>query len=421
MTEPQQDPEATLRGLMTTAADMTFPQIHIETIRRGALRRRRAASAAAVAAVLLISGVGVALAAQRNGQVHGPSAPGTSTHSAGPAHASGVPHFYIVRTSTAKGEFTTVRTTATGAAKARVRCPVGAANAAPWPVAPAARQTFFLVCQVGAGRDPSARVSESRVYRFQVTRAGGAGGYVPVRGGTLAGLKVQAISATPDGSEIAVMVYPGSERNFSPATPINIIVINTRTGARATWHAARPVPGKTVYWPQQISLTADGHRVAFLTTPQCFHAKSGPRCAVARGQQVRVIDHPATGGQLNGTRVLAQFSSILNLAAASVMNAVISPDGSTLTLSIVGNLAGNVKPDSVSVVRVRATGPGRPRVVYRMLTGNGYQYTYFSADPSVSHFLLGAGPLSHMTQGRIANGRLVPLKPAAFTVMSAVW
>jgi hypothetical protein len=103
------------------------------------------------------------------------------------------------------------------------------------------------------------------------------------------------------------------------------------------------------------------------------------------------------------------------------MNAVISPDGSTLTLSIVGNLAGNVKPDSVSVVQVRATGPGTPRVVYRMVTGNGYQYAYFSADPSVGHFLLGAGPLSRMTQGRIANGRLVPLKPAAFTVMSAVW
>jgi len=421
MTEPHGDPQATLGGLMTTAADMPFPQIHIETIRRGVRRRRRAASAAAVAAVLLISGVGVALAAQRNGQVQGPPTPGTGSHSAGPAHASRMPHFYIVRTSTSKGEFTTVRATATGAAKARVRCPVGAANAAPWPVAPAARQTFFLICQVGAGRDPSAKVSESRVYRFQVTSAGGVAGYVPVRGGTLAGLKVQAISATPDGSKIAVMVYPGSERNFSPATPINIIVINTQTGARATWHAARPVPGKTVYWPQQISLTADGRRVAFLTTPQCFHAKNGPRCAMAGGQQVRVIDHPATGGELNGTRVLAQLSSSLNLTAASVMNAVISPDGSTLTLSIVGNLAGRAQPDTVSVLRIPAAGRGKHRLVFRMVTGNGYQYTYFSADPSVRHFLLGSGPLSHMTQGRIDDGKLIPLKPAAFTVISAVW
>src|SRR5215813_702273 len=125
MTEPNANLEATLRGLMTTAVDMPFPRIHIETVRRSVLRRRRAASAAAIVAVLLVSGVGAALAAQRGGHGGGPT-PSTGSHSASPARATGVPHFYIVRTATSKGELTTVGATATGAARARVRCPATA-------------------------------------------------------------------------------------------------------------------------------------------------------------------------------------------------------------------------------------------------------------------------------------------------------
>ncbi|MGN6680414.1 MAG: hypothetical protein ACTHKL_21845 [Streptosporangiaceae bacterium] len=416
MTEPHGDLEARLRGLMTTAVDMPFRRIETETVRRRVLRRRRTASVAVITAVALVSGLGVALAAQRNEPGHGQPT-GSRSHSASDFRTAGVPHFYIVRTTTSKGQQTTVRATATGAPTATVRCPHPPADAAPWPIAPAADQTFFLVCQAGAGQDSPAKITHSRIYRFQVTKAGRVGTYAPVPGGTLGALNVRAITATPDGSEIAIAVYPGSVRNFAPTVPVDVIVINTRTGARATWHAARPASGKTVYWPEQISLTADGRRLAFLTMPQCFSAT----CTVHGGQQVRVIENPASGGNLNSARLLVRLSSVLNLSAATVMAAVISPDGSTLTLAIGGNLAGKRLPDSVSIVQVPATGDGRIRLVYRLAAGDGYGYSYFSADPSVRHFLLGASSMSQVVQGRIAHGRLIRLRPAAFTVDSAVW
>jgi hypothetical protein len=405
---------------MTTAADLPFHPIDPETVRRGALRRRRTASVAVITAVALLSGVGVALAAQRNEPGRGATT-GSRSHSPSDFRIAGVPHHYIVRTTSSNGQQTTVRSTATGAATARIRCPHPTASAAPWPVAPAANETFFLVCQSAAGQGPSGTPARARIYRFQITAAGRVSSYVPVRDGELSDLNVRAISATPDGSEIAIMAYPGSVRNYAPTIPVDVIVINTRSGARAVWHAARPLPGKTVYWPEQVSLTADGQRLAFLTRPQCFHAKNGPRCAVHGGQQVRVIDHPASGGELNATRVLVRLSSVLNLSAASVMAAVLSPDGSRLTLAVGGNLAGKTSPDSVSVISVPATGNGRHRLVYRLAAGDGYEYTYFSADPSVRHFLLGAGSLNQTLSGRIAHGRLIRLRPAAFTVQSAVW
>jgi hypothetical protein len=420
MSEPRGEVEARLRGLMTTSVDMPFQPIDTDMVRHRVLRRRRAASVAAITAIALIGGVGVALAVQRNEPGHG-TAPGSRSHSASDFRTDGVPHYYIVRTTTSKGHQTTVRATATGRATARVRCPAGSAGAAPWPVAPAANQTFFLVCQSNAKPGPSATSTSARIYRFQITTAGRVSSYVPVPGGALADLNVRAITATPDGSEIAIIVYPGRVRNFAPTIPVDVLVINTRTGARATWHAARPLPGRTVYWPEQISLTADGQRLAFLTMPQCFSAKNGRRCAVIGGQQVRLIDHPANGGDLDTARVLVRLYAVLNLSAATVMAAVISPDGSTLTLAVGGNLSGKALPDSVSIVQVSATGQGRHRLMYRLAAGDGYGYSYFSADPSGRHFLLGAGTQSRIVQGRIAHGRLIHLKPAAFTVDAAVW
>jgi hypothetical protein len=420
MSEAHGDLEARLRGLMSTAVDMPFQPIDTDMVRHRVLRRRRAASVAAITAVALIGGVGVALAAQQNEPPHG-SAPSSRSHSASDFRTTGMPHYYIVRTTTSKGQQTTVRATATGMATARVRCPAATGGAAPWPVAPAANQTFFLVCQSSARQGSPATSTKARIYRFQITTAGRVSSYVPVPGGALADLNVRAITATPDGSEIAMMVYPGSVHNFAPTIPVDVVVINTRTGARASWHAARPLPGRSVYWPEQISLTADGERLAFLTKPQCFRAKNGPRCAAIGGQQVRLIDHAAGGGQLNTARVLVRLDSVLNLSAATVMAAVISPDGSTLTLAVGGNLSGKQLPDSVSIVQVPATGHGMHRLVYRLAAGDGYGYSYFSADPSVRHFLLGAASQSQIVQGRIAHGRLIHLKPAAFTVDAAVW
>jgi hypothetical protein len=285
-----------------------------------------------------------------------------------------------------------------------------------WPIAPATNQNFFLVCQAATGPQSYAKVLDSRIFQFHVTSSGRLTGDLPVRGGELGGLLVHSIAATPDGSEIAVIVYPGSHPPDLHRTPPDVIVIDTRTGARAIWYGAPPVSGRTVYWPQDISLTADGQRLVFLTAPQCFQVG----CIVHGGQQLRVVVHPAGGGgELNSSGVLVQLPSVVPLSTAAVMDAMISPDGSTLTLAVVGALPGMPSPGSVSVVQIPASGQRRPRFVYREPQGDAY--SFFSADGSGSHFLLGTGTPNGPLNGRIDNGRLIPLKPDPISVQAMVW
>src|SRR5262249_33428734 len=258
-------------------------------------------------------GVGVAIAAQRPEPGHRSAGPATSSNSRSvtvPGH-SGAPRYYVVRSvipdkgSTANQEETTVRATATGAVRARIRCPLSAPYVITWPIAPTDNQNFFLVCQGATGPQSYAKVLESRIFQFHVTRSGLVTEDLPVRGGMLGGLLVHSIAATPDGSEVAVIVYPGNHPADLHRTPPDVIVIDTRPGARPTGRAAPPVSGKPVYWPQDISLTADGQRLVFLTAPQCFQTG----CRTRGSQQMRVVIPPASrGGQLNSAGVLVQLN-----------------------------------------------------------------------------------------------------------------
>lgn len=425
MMEPKREMETKLRTLMDIAAGEPLRRVTVEAVRRGVMQRRRTMTAAAAAAIVVAGGIGVAIAAQRVERAHGPGGPavGTRSHSiAVPEHA-GVPRYYFAREvilnsgSTPNRQQTTVRATATGAVRARVRCPLSAPYVVSWPVAVADSQTFLLVCQKATGPQSYAKVFESRIFQFQLTSSGRVSGYHLVRGGVLAALMVRSIAVTPDGSEIAVIVYPGNHPADLHRTPPDVIVINTRTGARAIWHGARPVSGRTVYWPQDISLTADGKSLVFLTMPQCFQAG----CPTHGGQQMRAVSNPASGGgQLNSARVLVRLYTVLRLSSATVMDSVISPDGSTLTLAVIGTLTGPQRIDSVSIVQVPATGQRRLRFIYR--NANDNSYSFLSADASGRHFLLGTGtPQIGPICGRIDNGKLIPLKPNPTTVVSEVW
>jgi hypothetical protein len=416
--------ETKLRTLMDIAAGEPPRQVTVDAVRRGVVRRRRATSAAAAAAaLLLIGGVAAAAAAQRGELGHRSTGPTTGRHSRTTVPgSSGVPRYYVVRNiipnngSTPNREDTTIRATATGALRARIRCPLSAPYVITWPVAPADNQNFFLVCQRATGPASYDKVLESRIFEFHVTGSGVVTDDLPVRGGMLGSLLVQRIAATPDGSELAVIAYPGTHPPDLHRTPPDVIVINTRTGARAIWHGALPVAGQTVYWPQDISLTANGQRLAFLTAPQCFQTG----CTTHGGQQLRVILHPGSGGgQLNSAGLLVQLNSVLRSPAVSVADAVISPDGSTLTLAVMGPLAGQPGQDSVSIVQVPASGQGAARFVYRLAQANSF--SFFSADPSGSHFLLGTGTLNGPVAGRIDNGRLIPLQPGPVSVQAMVW
>ena len=73
------------------------------------------------------------------------------------------------------------------------------------------------------------------------------------------------------------------------------------------------------------------------------------------------------------------------------------------------------------MVQIPTIGKARLRYLYRMVTGNGYLYSFFSADPSGRHFLLGAGDSNGPVDGWIRHGRLIPLLPDPTTVVSMVW
>ncbi len=404
-----------LRVLMTIAAGEPPRRITAAAVRRGAVRRRMAASAGAATAAVLAGSIGAAFAVDHGGgPVH------RRVNTAHPISVA-VPRYYVVRATTSRGEETTVRAVATGAVRARVHCPWPAPNVAPGVVTAADQQTFFLVCQKFARPTEWAPVVESRIYQFRITATGHASRLVLVRGGSLTGLRVRAMAVTHDSSEVAVIVLPGRWQAFQIKIPADVYMINTRTGARTIWHAAKPVPYKTVYYPEDVSLTADGRDLAFLTRPQCFTSKTGPNCTVRGGQQVRVAVPAVGGGQLNNTRVLLPLYSILRLSVASVLDAVLSPDGSTLTIVIGGSLSGRPLPDSVSVLQIPAVGKVRLRTIYRMATGNGYSYVFFSADASSRHFLLGAGDGNGPVSGWINHGRLIQLPPDPATVNSMVW
>src|SRR5215469_476785 len=135
--------EAKLRMLMDIAAGEPRRQVTVDAVRRGVVRRRRAASAAAAAVLVLASGVGVAVAAQRAELGHRPGGPVTGhSRSITVPGRSGEPRYYVVRSvipnsgGTANREDTTVRATATGAMRARIRCPLLAPYVITWPVAP---------------------------------------------------------------------------------------------------------------------------------------------------------------------------------------------------------------------------------------------------------------------------------------------
>jgi hypothetical protein len=73
---------------------------------------------------------------------------------------------------------------------------------------------------------------------------------------------------------------------------------------------------------------------------------------------------------------------------------------------------GGSADSTVSVAEVSATTGRQLRVRYRVDTGDGFLYRFFSSDPSGRYLLLDVGPASGTANGWIDDGRLVQLTPA---------
>ena len=371
-----------LRDLLDAAVGDPPHRVTVEAVRRRVARRRVMEGVAAAIAAVLLTVLGVAVSAQ----VTGP----------GPAGAryslAGVPRYYLQQSlsEASSSLLTVVRATATGTVTATVRCPWPRAHIEAQDAA-AANHTFFIVCQTA---------TVSRIYQFRVAESGRISGYTLVPGGILNGLRVGRMAASSDGSEIAITTTPDASR--SPLA--NILVINARTGARAVWRNGGNAPGTTRFEISGLSLTSDGRELVFLAVTQCIR---NPRCEPT-GEEVRALTPAAGGGQLGSGRLLLRQSALSGLSAGYINGALVSPDGSALAVVIMHS---GPQSDTTSVIQFSAATGRQTRVLYRMPTGNGFSYRFFSSDPSGRYLLLDVGPASGAVNGWIDHGQLVRLTP----------
>jgi len=401
---PTSEMERQLRILMNVASGEPPRPVSVGAVRRRVIRRRLAECAAAATALALIAGVSAAFASQPAG-----TTPAASRSAANP------PRYYLQQAAP-QVSGAVVRSTATGRITGTVRCPRPAVGAVLMSVAPASNGIFFIVCEKALRHHSTTVFTDARIYRFRLTNAGRVShGYFLVRGGDLAGLTAGGfavtpggIAVTPDGSELAVIAYPATASAVS-----EVIMINTRTGAHAYWHGMARVPGKVWYGFGSLSLTADGRELVFLAQPRCIKGAGAPACHAAGGEEIRALSPAGRGGQIGSSRLLMKQAWIMRLDVGYINGAVISPDGSMIRLAVVSGSTARKASSSVSVQQVPAATGRHPSVLYRMLTGNGFSYRLFSADPSGKYLIFDAGPSRRSVNGWIDHGRLVPLTPRA--------
>jgi hypothetical protein len=352
------------------------------------------------AAVALITGLGV------------PAAQAAGTGPVAATAQAGVPRYYIEQGTA--GPNTVVRSTATGAVTGTVRCPWPKAFVATGEVAAAARHTFFAVCErtVKTGKNQVV-VTGSRIYRVRVTGSGRATGYSLVHGGVLPGLMVEQLAVTPSGSEVAI----GVDRGNAPDRPANVMVISTRTGAHALWrNSTGHAPGTVTFGIGDLSLTANGRELVFYTQQKCVPGGARP-CPRRPSQLVRAVRPASRGGQLRHSRVLMLQSQLQGLSRGFINNAVITPDGSTLTVFS----QHSAQTSTVSVLQVSVATGKQVRLLYRVNTGNGFSYRFFNVDPSGRHIILATGTAEDSVNGWVDHGHLVRLKPSGNSVFYEAW
>jgi hypothetical protein len=406
-----------LRELLEIAVGEPPGSVSVPKVRHLARRRRALqTAAAATAACVCVSMVAVAASGLASGQ---PSAPGPS--------AAGVPRYYIQQGTVAPNgnwavQPAVIRDTATGAVTAAVNCPWAGATMTSG-IAAASDETFFMTCvqtresgtrtvRVGSQvhRIPVTTVIGSRIYRFRVTSAGTVDGYSLVPGGALPGRDVDGLTAAAGGSAIAMVTSPdllpisrGGDGVLVEGQAL--LVINTSTGAHATWYWTSPKEIATNY-----SLSADGQDLTFVITnsqAEGFWLTGRP----ARPQTIELaqVSPASRGGLLSSARLHVR----LNLPPGSLIYyAQPSPGQSVLTVAELTSLPGDYAGVTVGQVSV-ATGK-LIRVLFQgtgPIGAVGFSATA-SSDPSGRHIILIYGGPTTQHNGWLDGSRLVPLVPA---------
>jgi hypothetical protein len=395
------DLETRLAELLKAGVGDPPSRVTVEAVRQQRARRQVLAGVTAVVVIALLAGVSASLLIRLGGA--GPAVR--------PGLTAGIPRYYVEEASQRRFG-TAVRETATGRVTATVRCPWR--NAAPeiYPIAAASGQRFFMVCTANTHR----ATAQARIYQFQVTRSGQVRGYALIPGGQLGDVTVGSMAVASDGSSVAVIVAPPQT---GPATTpqAQIVVINTRTGARAIWRNPPAESQDSRFRLFDVSFTADGRELVFLGTRVCGSG-THPRNCQPLHQQVRALSPPADGGLLSAGQNL--FDTVEVGTSRFITNAAVSADGSTLTLVTV-NVPPKPQPSTVTVSQALIGTRGQ-RVIYQTRGSSGLEPdVFFNADASGRHFLINAGPSGHPANGWIHHGRLIKLEPSGTGVFYEAW
>jgi hypothetical protein len=382
----------------------TLNPLTVPECRRGArhgwvtpvARRSWVTPVAAAAGLLLVVGLGVAFSRHFS----------ATGHAARPvASPAGPPPPYYVESDTQRSITTDVRATATGAVTATV--PEIANDEG---LSAAADGEFFAL----GSQSPEDGIM---LYRFGLTSAGQVTGLSPVPGGTFPygdryGAYVDAVAASPDGSEFAAAVQTGSSTQ--------IVVINTVTGARSVWQGGIARPGVS-YGVINLSWTSTGELV--LLAHRCSTPLNGEMCpnaytpvggATPSDFQVWELDPEPEGGQLHSGRMLLSGSARF----PAIAQALISPDGSTLTAVVVNQQAGISaldKPGRFSVDQISVASGTQLTTLYQGGFADSFNLS-LSSDGTGQHWLInGSGPTVNLdgnVNAWIEDGKLTALKPA---------
>jgi hypothetical protein len=289
------------------------------------------------------------------------------------------------------------------------------------------------------------RNTGEKIYRFRVTASGRVSGFAAVPGGVLggAGWSADAMAAAPGADQVAIAFsFIGPVGNCGmagkpacpPARPDYIVVLNTVTGTRGVWQGGLSELGKW-FSVGDLSWADDGHELVFFGQwcVQGDWAPGSESCGTDRVAEARTLDPAAAGGRLGSGRLLLGQSARYPYIA----QAVISPDGSTITaIVLTGRAIGNASlgggfPDHLAVEQISVRTGKLLGVLYRRDLGDTSEVNgvpdplALMPDPGGQHWLLNVGICSGSCttgiNGWIDQGTLVPVAPTDGRLAYEAW
>jgi len=341
--------------------------------------------------------------------VHLFSGPGRRDHAIGP------PRYY----ATVEQGGIVIRATATGAVTGRApNVPPGHGGFGRYATSVAAadggREFFAALSGMAASH-----VDKTWLYSFRLTGAGRVTGLALARGGVFSGLlSANSMAVSPDGSKVAVVVYPPLIPSQG-AKPAEIGVLDLATGTRTLWAGGLRNRGGLAATIPSVSWSADGRSLVFVSLWCKTGAFGSQYCDAGAGYaQVRTLRLTPGGGRLSQGGVLLTDSR----RYPDIIQAWPGPGGKSLTVVVLSARAVglvNSKPLGLRVTQIPLAGGrlggGRPRLLYSGAV-DGNVHVSLGSDATGRYLIL-----AWARNGWIDHGRLRPLPPAGGAAFAESW